>query len=396
MKTKISKLDNKGRGITYINDKITFVNNALEGEEVILSNVIESKKYNEANAIDIIESSKERIIPKCPYYKECGGCNIMHMNYEAQCNFKLNKVKDIINKYANITPEIKIVQNDKELFYRNKISLKIQDYKWGYYNDNTHDFVMIKSCLLAKNSINDIIHDKELFKISNGSIVIRTNYLNEILISITTDEPYEIDYDNLKDNIIGIVVNNKTVYKDNYIYDLIGDYEYKITYDAFFQVNNFIANNIFILLNSYLKGDTLLDLYCGVGTLGISLKDNFKEIYGIEINKNAIKDAIENAKLNEVNNAHYYAGDTYKILKTINKSFDTVIVDPPRSGLNKATISLIKEINPNTIAYVSCDPITLARDLKILSDKYDVIKLNALDMFPNTYNCESIAVLERR
>ncbi len=396
MNTRISKLDNKGRGITYINEKITFVNNALEGEEVIISNLIEEKKYNEANALEIIKSSNNRIIPKCPYYKQCGGCNIMHMNYEAQCEFKLNKVKDIIDKYAHITPDIKLVQNDKELFYRNKLSLKISNYEWGYYNDNTHDFVSINSCLLAKNSINDIIHDKDLFKIKNGSIVIRTNYLNEILLSITTSDPYEIDYDNLKDNIVGIVVNKKTVYKDNYFYDLIGDYEFKITYDAFFQVNNFIANNIFILLNSYLKGDTLLDLYCGVGTLGLSLKDNFNEIYGIEINKNAIKDAIENATLNEANNTHYYAGDTYKILKTIKKKFDTVIVDPPRSGLNKATIGLIKDLKPKTIAYVSCDPITLARDLKTLSDKYEVIKLNALDMFPNTYHVESVTVLERR
>ena len=396
MNTKISKLDNKGRGITYINDKITFVNNALEGEEVIIDNLKEEKKYNEADVKEYITQSNNRVIPKCPFYKECGGCNIMHMNYESQCEFKLNKVKDIMEKYAGLTPDIRIVQNDKEVFYRNKLSLKIQNYEWGYYNDNTHDFIAIKSCLLAKTSINNIIHDKDLFKISNGSIVIRTNYLNEVLLSITTEEPYEIDYSNLKDNIVGIVVNNETVYKDNYFYDMIGDIKYKITYDAFFQVNNFIANNIFILLTANLKGEALLDLYCGVGTLGLALKDNFKEIYGIEINKNAIEDAKENAILNNANNTHYYAGDTYKILKTINKHFDTVIVDPPRSGLNKATISLIKELNPNTIAYVSCDPITLARDLKILSDKYQVTKLNALDMFPNTYHVESIAILERK
>ena len=396
MNTKISKLDNKGRGITYINDKITFVNNALEGEEVILDNIKEEKKYNEANVKEIITQSSNRVTPKCPFYKQCGGCNIMHMNYESQCDFKLNKVKDIISKYASLEPEIRIVQNDKELFYRNKISLKILNYEWGYYNDNTHDFVMIKSCLLAKNSINDVIHNKKHYKISNGSITIRTNYLNEILLSITTNEDYEIDYQSLEDNIVGIVVNGKTVYKNNYFYDMIGDYKFKITYDAFFQINNFIANNIFIILQSNLEGKNLLDLYCGVGTLGLSLKDKYETIYGIEINKNAIEDAKENAIINKANNTKYYAGDTYKILKTINKSFDTVIVDPPRNGLNKATISLIKNIKPETLVYVSCDPITLARDLKLLSDTYEVRKLNALDMFPNTYHVENIVILERR
>ena len=113
MKTKISKLDNKGRGITYINDKITFVNNALEGEEVILENLTEEKKYNEACVKEYLTQSNNRVIPKCPFYKECGGCNIMHMNYEAQCEFKLNKVKDIIEKYSGLTPDIRIVQNDK-------------------------------------------------------------------------------------------------------------------------------------------------------------------------------------------------------------------------------------------------------------------------------------------
>lgn len=395
-KSRIEKLDNQGRGITYFENKITFVENALEGERVSLVNLKRSKKYNEAEAEDIEELNPNRVLPKCPYYKICGGCNLQHTNYDYQSDYKLKKLKDIMMKYAGIDPFIRIVKNDKELFYRNKITLKIEDNKWGYYNKNTHTFCEIENCLLAKPPINEIINKKQFINVNNGSIVIRTNYKNEILLSITTDREYNIDYSKLPENVVGIVVNNKTVYKDNFFYDEIGQLKFKISYDAFFQVNNFIASNIFILLQSNLKGKKLLDLYCGVGTLGQSLKDNFDDIYGIEINENAIINAKENAKINGIKNSHYYAGDTYKILKDINVDFDTVIVDPPRSGLNSNTIELLLNIKPEKIAYISCDPMTLARDLKILKEHYDIVKLNGLDMFPNTFHIECLVVLYRR
>jgi 23S rRNA (uracil1939-C5)-methyltransferase len=145
-----------------------------------------------------------------------------------------------------------------------------------------------------------------------------------------------------------------------------------------------------------LSGEKLLDLYCGVGTLGLSVKDNFKRIVGIEKIENAILNAKDNALNNGVSNTEFYAGDTAKILSELNYDFDTVIVDPPRSGLNKETIDLILDINPNTICYVSCDQITLSRDLKILSDNYYISKINVLDMFPNTYHIETLCILKAK
>ena len=172
--------------------------------------------------------------------------------------------------------------------------------------------------------------------------------------------------------------------------------KFKISYNSFFQINNYIANEIFKLLNGNLNGDKLLDLYCVVGTLGLSLKDNFNKIVGIEKIENAILNAKENAMSNGVSNAEFYAGDTAKILKDLEYDFDTIIVDPPRSGLNKETIDLIININPKIICYVSCDQITLSRDLKILLDNYYVSKINVLDMFPNTYHVETVVILENK
>ena len=156
-----------------------------------------------------------------------------------------------------------------------------------------------------------------------------------------------------------------------------------------------MSSNIFSILRNNITGKNLLYLYFGVCTLGLSLKDNFKNIYGIEKVKNAILDSKHNAKINNVKNAFFYAGDTDKIIAKINQKFDTVIVDPPRSGLNKETLNHLKKINPQTIVYVSCDPMTLARDIKEL-ENYQVKKTNVLNMFPRTYHVECVCILNRR
>ena len=391
---QIKKLDNEGRGIGYFNNKIAFISNALPDEEIEVNFTKEKKKYYEGVTQEIIKKSPLRVIPKCPFYDTCGGCNLMHIGIDSQEDYKLQKSKDILYKFANLDKEIKLIKSNKDLYYRNKISLKVEDYKWGYYNGSTHEFCEVNNCLLANNPINDIIHKKDFLKIKDGIIVIRCNYNNEVLIEIKSDSKVEVL--NVPDNVVGIVLNDKTIYGENYFYDMIGDMKFKISYNSFFQINNYIANEIFKLLNVNLSGENLLDLYCGVGTLGLSLKNNFKKIVGIEKIENAILNAKENALSNDITNAEFYAGDTAKILSNLNEKFDTVIVDPPRSGLNKETIDLILNINPKKICYVSCDQITLSRDLKILQNKYYISKINVLDMFPNTYHIESFVILERK
>lgn len=392
---KINRLDNFGRGITYKDGKIMFVNNALPDEDVEVDIIKEEKRFYLANASIINNKNDNRVIPKCPFYSQCGGCNLMHINNDYQDKYKLNKVKDILKRYADLDVDIKYVMSNKELFYRNKITYKDENGVIGYYNDDTHDIVSVNNCLLANNKINEFM-GLNLIKFNDGEIIIRSNYLNEILISIFSSDKVSIDYDNLPDYVRGIVVNKKCVYKDDYFYDMIGDYKFKISYDSFFQINNYVASCIFDILSLNLKGNNLLDLYCGVGTLGICVSKNFKNIYGIEKIKNAILNAKENAVNAGITNAHYYAGNTNDVLKKIKVKFDTIIVDPPRQGLNANTIKEILSINPRSLAYVSCDPMTLARDLKILGDTYKVNKVYALNMFPNTYHVETVCVLERK
>lgn len=393
---KITKLDNQGRGISYYNDKIMFVSYALPDEEVKITNIQEKNKYYLADIENIITESSNRVVPKCPYYHECGGCNLAHINPDYEDEYKQKKVEEILRRYAKLNIEVKFIKNDKELFYRNKISLKIVDGEWGYFNESTHNLCAIASCLIASNSINEIIKQKDLFNITNGLITIRCNYEDKILIDIKTKDKLEIDENNLPNNIVGIIINDECIYGTNYFYDFIGDLKFKVSYNSFFQINNYMASCIFNILRNNLSGEYLLDLYCGVGTLGLALKDKYDYIYGIEKIENAILDAKDNALNNDINNAYYYSGDTSKVLKKINKPFDTIIVDPPRSGLNQKTIEEILTIAPKNICYVSCDPLTLARDLKILQEKYQVIKVNALNMFPKTYHVETVCLMSKK
>ena len=390
----INKLDNKGRGIGYTSGKIVFVKNALPEEVVTLKNIKEHKKYITADIQNIVKKSELRNIPKCPYYDSCGGCNLMHVGIDYQEEYKEEKVKEILKKYANIKENVKFIKNNKELYYRNKATLKVKNGEFGYYNDETHNFINVNNCLLVNNKINEFIKSN-VIKINNGELVIRVNYQDELLISIKSEENISFLNDINKYNVVGVVLNGKIIYGTSFFYDYIGDFKFKVSYNSFFQVNNYMASNIFMILKSNLKGKNLLDLYCGVGTLGLSLKDNFESIYGIEKIENAIIDAKENALINNCHNAHFYAGDTYEVLKDINVLFDTVIVDPPRSGLNEETRNLIIKLKPDKLCYVSCDPFTLARDLNILNKYYDVEKINALDMFPNTYHVECVCILER-
>jgi len=394
---EIIKLDDLGRGIGYINNKIIFIPNALPDEIVNIEIIKETNKYYEGKVIDYVKKSNDRIHPRCPYYNKCGGCNLMHMTYEKSIIYKENKLKNILKKFSNTEIEIEVIENERPFNYRNKIELKIENNKWGYYNSKTHDFVEIKYCVIAKDSINDVISCKNLFDINNGIITIRSNYNNEILISIKTQDEINIRMDYLKSKIklVGIVVNDKILYGNNYFIEKYNDLFFKVNYDSFFQINEYISKKMINILKSNIKGNNLLDLYCGVGFLGLCVSENFNNLYGVEINRNSVLDAIKNSEINNIYNSYFICGDSSDIVDKINAEIDTIIVDPPRNGLYGNTINDILSIEPETLVYVSCNPITLARDLNILKETYKIEKVYLLDMFSNTYHFETIVILKK-
>ena len=389
MKVVIERLDHFGRGICYIDNKITFVENALVGEVIDIEIISSKKKYNIGKAISYIKTSSDRRVPPCPYYNECGGCSIQHMTYEKQLEFKENKVKDILEKYADISKDkCNPIVYDKEFNYRNKIILHGYNNNLGLYKKESNDIVNIDNCLLANKNIEDMIKKLNEYKNNNKctlkQVLIRGN--NKLLLNIKGD--YDI-------NSIDNSFNNITF---NYIEDTILNKKFRISPDSFYQVNELVVPKLYSLVIDEFKKERFskaLDLYCGVGTFGILVSDYVDFVVGIEVVEDAYKNALENRKINNINNIDFICGKVEDYIERF-KNIDIVIVDPPRKGLDNKTTEVLKQIKSRKIIYVSCDPMTLARDIKNLNDVYEVKSYTPVDMFPNTYHCESVCILERK
>ena len=396
----IESLDSFGRGIAHIDNKVIFIKNALP-EEIVDIKIIKSKKnYSEAEVLNYQKRSTHRQNSPCPYFNECGGCQLLFYNYEDTLAFKKNKVQSLFKKNKLEVNNISIVENKQNFNYRNKISLKIVDGKIGFYEEKTHKLIAIKECMIANKTINETIKNYKYLNLQDGFLTIRTNKNNEVLLIIESSNPnYDIDIVALKSKIklIGIVYNNKTIYGNNFYYERLYNFLFKVSYDSFFQINNYITEELFKLIKDNIAPSSkVLDLYSGVGTLSLIASTKASYVYSIEIIKNAVLNGIFNAKINNQNNIKFFLGDASKLVNKINISFDTLIVDPPRKGLDKNTLNFIKNKLPNKIIYISCDINTLIRDLKLLEDNYTITEYKILDMFSYTYHLESFCVLLKK
>ena len=391
---EIYKYDHNGRGITYLDNKIVFVPNTIIGEDVEIKVIENKKNYIVGEVKTYNKKSDYRVNDLCPYYNICGGCDIMHLPYNKQLEFKQNKVKEVLDKFFGKDIKIKNIIYTEQYNYRNKVTLKV-DKKIGYYKKNTHDIINIENCKLLDKDINDLINKLNKIDLKqNKNIVIRKNTSGLMIVFDS-----EVDYDLIKKEVDFIYLNAKKIYGED-LYEDMNGLKFIISPLSFFQVNKYNTINLYNKILDYcdLKGnETVLDLYCGTGTIGSFVSQKCKEVIGIDIDSSSINDANKNKKINNLNNINFICGDSGKILKNNKyKNIDVVIVDPPRSGLSELSIKEIININPKKIVYTSCDLVTLARDLKILSEKYNVLELTPVDMFPNTYHCESVTILERK
>ena len=397
MQYKIEKLDNFGRGISHINNKIVFISNALEDEVVDATTTYSNKKFDEAKVNEIIKVSRMRIKPICPYFDICGGCNLLHMNYDDQLKFKYNKVKDIIFKYLKEDIKVNDVIYSNQFNYRNKASFEVKE-KLCYKMRKSTNLVDINYCYLLDKNINDIVHVLNNLNLKNiNNITIRTG--EEDIMVIISGNPTQEIIDVLKEKARSIYVNDKLVYGKSNIVSKIGNYEFFVSDKSFFQVNKYNVKNLYDKVLEYAEltgNENILDLYCGTGTIGIYLSKYAKSVIGIEVNEQAIFDANVNKNKNNIENISFICDTTSNINNIVNNDFDVIIVDPPRSGLDKNTINFLINSKAKRIVYVSCDIMTLVRDLNILKQDYDIREITPVDMFPNTYHVETVCILERK
>ena len=343
--------------------------------------------------MDVIIKSGKRIESVFPYFNICGGFAYMHVSHNDECGMKVSALKDILKRKAGIEANIKKITSDKDACYRNKLSLKVKNYEFGFYKEETHEFVKIDDCLLASDVIRRVFKLKDYLKFREGNILIRSNFNDEVIIKIDTDCETDIDVLKIKESVklVGIILNNKVIYGEDFFIEKVHNYFYKVNVNSFFQVNLDILGKVIDILgeNNY---EVVADLYCGVGTLGIPLKKD--KLYGIEIVPEAVVDATYNAKINKQDNK-YMLGSA-EVISKINDKIDTIIIDPPRAGLNKKTLDFLVNYKSNNLIYMSCNPFTLARDLGALKGIYDVKDVYYLDMFPRTKHMECLCVLKLR
>ncbi len=409
IETKIIDQNNNGEGIAKINGMVVFINETLK-EDIVNIKITQIKKnFARGKVVTTIKNSSERTTPPCIYYSECGGCNLQHQDYIHQLKFKEKKIKNALEKIGELkNVNVNSILHGEDYNYRNKVSLKVNGQSIGFYKKISNDIVNVNECIISDKKINNII--RIIRKFINDyncnnikEIIIRTSNNNEILLSIHTDKfnlSKEI-YNLLNNEINTLIIDNKLIFGNGYITESVLNLKFKVSHSSFFQVNKYMTETLFYTVLKQvenIKNMVVLDLYCGTGTLTLLFAKHAKKAIGIENHNNSIINAKENAKLNKINNVDFILGKVEdKIDSIINKRIDIIVLDPPRKGSDKKTLNAIVKINPLKIIYVSCDPVTLARDLNFLEYKgYKTVNIQPIDMFPNTMHVECVVLLEKK
>lgn len=432
----------EGEGIAKIENFTIFVPNALKGEKIkiLIVKVLTSHAFGKI--LEIIIPSKSRIETDCRTYQRCGGCSLRHVQYEETLKMKQNAVQSLLNKTLKSKVKIESILGMKNPYhYRNKAQYPIGIDKsgqpiMGVFANRTHEIIPIHNCLIqnqqteqiakfifdyiVKNNIS-VYHEKTrkgLIRHIVTKIGKKTNEIMCILVINGTKIPKEkelvreiishfptvktvVKNINMKNTNVILGQENVNLYGDGYIEDKLGKYIFKISPLSFYQVNPLQAEQLYQLgvdMAKIGKDDVVFDLYCGIGSISLFMSQYAKKVYGIEIVKEAVEMAKENAKLNRVHNVQFIAGDVEEVFEELihknNIIPNIIMLDPPRKGLDNKTIDNLLMIRPKRLVYISCNPATFARDLCKLEDLYEIKNVKLVDMFPFTSHVECVAVLQ--
>ena len=432
----IDSLDSRGFGVSRIDGIVVFVEGALPGETVTIQIIKSDKRYCVGKVLSLISKSENRVASPCPLFPRCGGCDLQHMSYKSQLEMKEKMVRDAFIHIAKITePTIsRIIPSPRDMRYRNKGSFPVSlDGKLGFYRKHSHIIIPCDDCLTQSETTMKACRVFEYYiKKYNVSIynettgngllrhfVVRTNTKNEIHITIVSTSGLLPNKQEMIDlflkeipTVVGIVLNinkrrDNVILGDNYtslwgsdkLEEKIGDRTFSVSPASFFQINKYQIETLYGVVKRYIEetgAKRVIDLYCGTGTIGIFISDLCEQVKGIEVVPEAIVDAYENAKRNGIKNISFECGKAETLIKGITDldSFDTVIVDPPRSGCDRKLIEELCANRLKTIIYVSCNPGTLARDVDLFTTNgYMINKIQPVDMFPMSNHIETVCLL---
>ena len=436
---KVVDYTHDGKGVVKYDGIPIFVKDVLINEEVQVKILKWKKKYGFGKLEEIIKPDASRVVPVCPYYQQCGGCQIQIMDYDMQIQFKQNMIKSTYAKQKIFLEEIDFIANDHPFNYRNKLSIPLVKkegvIKAGLYRENSNDVIGIDVCLIQEEKINDLlqqvvevlnqydvsIYDKETLQGLLRQIVIKSSKANkELLLGfVLNSKKYNNQLAGVVEKLINknkylktIVVNfndsntnvilgkeNQVLYGDGYIVDTINNLDFRISINSFYQVNPSQMLNLYnkaIELGDFNQEDVILDAYCGVGTISSFIASSVKQVVGVDIVHSAIEDANVNKKLNKIDNVSFVCCDVNQYMLENTQVFTKVILDPPRKGATVEFLDSLIAMNLQSIVYIACDVATQARDVKYLLDHGFTLKLVCgVDMFSQTYHTECVVLLEK-
>ena len=443
-----------GEGIGKVDGYALFVKDAVIGDRIEAKITKAKKNYAYARMMKILEPSLNRVAPKCPVARQCGGCQIQELSYEKQLEFKEKKVRGNLERIGGFSPELieevmePICGMENPFYYRNKAQFPFGTDKegniiTGFYAGRTHQIIPNTKCALGvkqnKQILEMIVEFMNLYHVTayneetgegllrhalirygfktgeimvclviNGDKIPHSEKLVDKLAEIPGMTSITLNVNKERSNVIlGREIN--VLWGQEYITDYIGNVKYQISPLSFYQVNPVQTEKLYGLALEYadLKGEeTVWDLYCGIGTISLFLAQKAKQVYGVEIIPQAIEDAKNNAKINGIENAEFFVGKAEEILPAYYVDYekeygekahaDVIVVDPPRKGCEESLLRTMVDMEPERIVYVSCDSATLARDLKILCENgYEIKKVRAVDQFPMTVHVETVCLLSR-
>ncbi len=419
----VTSLSSTGEGIGTLDGLKVFVDGALPGEAISIEITKQKKNYAKGRMLEVLDPSPERTEPICPLFGECGGCQVMHLQYPAQLGLKRQRVVDALERIGGFEKPhvLPCHPSPTSIGYRNKIQLPIiwdgEKKTIGMYRKNSHEIVPIERCFIQCPQGEEILElvSKRLNIPSVRYVLIRNAIFNdEALVVLVTDGRFSDQIQAFGKELMAAhplikgVVENVNKRKDNiilgktfrplvgrpYLTERLLNKKFKLSASSFFQVNPAQTEHLYekaISLASIQPNETVFDAYCGVGTLALFAADHAKHVYGVECVAPAIENAMENAQLNDVSNCTFTCGLVEKLIGKFDT--DIVFLNPPRKGCEPAVLDALLKKLPKKIIYISCDPATLARDLAYLTPSYQLDGIQPFDMFPQTMHVETVVKL---
>ena len=416
MRCYVDGISHSGEGVARIDGKAAFIPFAIPGETVDVEIVEQKKSFLRARLEQVVMVSPDRVEPPCPHYFKCGGCSYQHVSYERQLELKRKVVQDSLQRIGAIEVEVNPIPGmDNPWRYRNKVEWHVGreagQLTMGYYMNDSRTLTGIDSCLLISQSMQDYSNYIKArlseLRIPEGcEVILRQSSANQemMLIFVGTGSS-EIDFAKMLNyqEAASIYSIDQGVpqlhYGDTNLPETIFDLEYQVSPLAFFQVNHQQTEKMMEIIKKFAQigsADTVLDAFCGTGSIALALAGSAHRVVGVESFKAAIKDAKRNAFNNNITNCKFIKGACEDIISGLDEQFDVVILDPPRTGCKPALIEAIVQISPQRVVYVSCNPATLARDLKIFVQAgYQVQTVQPIDMFPQTGHVETVVLMSR-